>query len=271
MKIKSKLAAGLAVGVLFLTACTDYGTDLSKEYKKYWKYTFDGDYKMEQTEKKEEAADYGSRTWTVSYTNKAGQAHEDTISTSGLNNDKDNDIIVLQFAGRAMSASAKDELYAKLIEKYFPVKYKAGGDDYSIFNGDGYKLEMYGVNAKLSALDEDSSDDQLEKLLSTDDGYKIMDYDLKKFMSEEQDLIYVKVNLDSPMDSDKAESSMRNLVKEFENYAGKPKNYIFTVNVSDKYSSSGDEVYSKKVFMGKENSDISSYTDLENKVQSKLG
>ena len=269
INLKKVLVSAASCAVLMLSGCVDYGTNLASEYKGYFKYAL-GDYDIEVESKTEETSDTGKRTWTIEYTNKAGVEHKDTLSTTGSKTDEENDKIILDFADNAMAGSAKDQLYDKIIKKYFPVDYKPSSGSYDLYKGDGYTVEIYGINAESAQFDEKKDSEKIKKAIDKKDGYKISDYDLKKYLSEKTNLVCVRVTLDSHDEENKASSKMKKLVSELGKYAGKESTYSATLYAQDDYDPNGSFIYGKNVLMGKDTDNKKDYTTLENELADKL-
>ena len=265
---KSFAVVGLCTAMM-LSGCTDYGTNLASEYKSFFKYSL-GDYDISVKEKTEETSGTGKRTWTLEYTNKAGVTHKDLLSTNGLKSDEDNDKIILDFTDDAMAGGAKDQLYEKIVKKYFPVDYKASSGNYDLYKGDGYTVEFYAVNTEISRLDGKKDKKKIQEAIDDDKGYKISDYDLKKYLSEKQNYISVKVILDNHEKEEEAQTKIKKMTDEIQKNTSKDSTYSATLYAQDDYNPDGSFIYGRNVLMGKQTDDENDYTTMENKLVDKL-
>lgn len=255
-------AAAVLTAAVMLTGCTDYGTDYPEEYKEFFDYTFDGDYKIELTEEGllNEDTDYecGYRKWRLSYTDKNGIEHETELASQG--NEKEvsaygdivKDVDMLAMISIEMSNIAVDEFYNELASEYFTVEM---GEDFVLsYHGDGYRLHMSFFNPVLSSVTPEKNLEVIDSVLSPESGYKIADCDLKSMGQSEEVCAKIILTVESENeDPKKYVKKLKKLEKDYVKYVGSPQNYIFQVNVpSEEEDGNSDIAYQKVVLLGEE-------------------
>ncbi|MCR5539622.1 MAG: hypothetical protein K6F71_02125 [Ruminococcus sp.] len=154
-----KLAAAVACTALLLTGCGKAeAPDISKDYKEYLDYAFDGNYSISKpTEQRFDIEDRTEYTWQVIYTGNDGSDRSTSIWINrGDDEGKkyiayDTDYTVADMVARAQGTEVYEEIADQILSKYF--KETAKTDGALSINSDGFTLSAHTTNCKLSSAD----------------------------------------------------------------------------------------------------------------------
>ncbi|MBR6617226.1 MAG: hypothetical protein IKL00_05050 [Oscillospiraceae bacterium] len=253
-------AAALTFAVL-LTGCNRYGTDMSKEYKEFLDYTFNGSYSVELTEEgvinEDTDHEQGYRYWDVTYTDKFGEQHTVQMTGAQLSKAKKeyfktqewyDTFEMAAFTRTQVSDIAKQQFADEVLSKYFDGEFEESGfryvgEEYQImfspmapqygFNEMGYKIATQEISAK--------------------DGYKISECDLSTLAQNDEYTFMIYISLEPDADAADYDEIAHKVEQDFLEYTNGRCNYQFVYRqYKNEMHNESETFYKHTVFLGEE-------------------
>lgn len=209
----------------------DYGTDIAKEYKDFFDYTF-GHYKIELEKESIEYVDddrFGSRTWGITYFDKNGNYRSGRIYCTRYSADlykyksekAYNDSIVRGFCREQLGEIAEEEFVDNILKAHFEDVYYSASDGLTLWD-QHIKKQPYELRFSLY-VETDA------EMISPKNGIKLSAFDLKEIGNSEDITVYFSIIIDRSEDQQKYIEILDSIFADYKALVGEPKKYRFNV------------------------------------------